>query len=57
VIAKDLGNITNLKILNRSTDFFEILLDIEVKDTRHLNTIIASLRGKEVVQSVERFYG
>jgi GTP pyrophosphokinase len=57
VIAKDLGNITNLKILNRSTDFFEILLDIEVKDTRHLNTLIASLRAKEVVQSVERFYG
>jgi GTP pyrophosphokinase len=57
VIAKDLGNITNLKILNRSTDFFEILLDIEVKDTRHLQTIIASLRGKELVQSVERYYG
>jgi len=57
VIAKDLGNITNLKILNRSTDFFEMLLDIEVKDTRHLNTIIASLRAKEVVQSVERYYG
>ncbi len=57
VIAKDLGNITNLKILNRSSDFFEILLDIEVKDTRHLNTLIASLRSKDVVQSVERFYG
>jgi GTP diphosphokinase / guanosine-3',5'-bis(diphosphate) 3'-diphosphatase len=57
VIAKDLGNITNLKILNRSTDFFELLLDIEVRDTRHLNTIIASLRGKQVVQSVERSYG
>ena len=57
VIAKDLGNITNLKILNRSSDFFEILLDIEVKDTKHLNTIVASLRSKNVVQSVERYYG
>lgn len=57
VIAKDLGNISNLKIMTRSTDFFEILLDIEVRDTRHLNTIIASLRSKEVVQSVERYYG
>jgi GTP pyrophosphokinase len=57
VIAKDSGNITNLKILNRSTDFFEILLDIEVKDTRHLNMIIASLRSKDAVQSVERYYG
>ena len=57
VIAKDFGNITNLKITNRSTDFFEMLLDIEVKDIRHLNSIIASLRGKEAVQSVERHYG
>jgi len=57
VIAKDMGNITNLKILNRSTDFFELLIDIEVKDIRHLNSIVASLRGKEEVQSVERYYG
>jgi len=57
VIAKDLGNITNLKILNRSNDFFELLLDIEVKDTRHLHTILTSLRSKDVVQSAERYYG
>ncbi len=55
VIAKDNGNISNLKIINRSIDFFEILLDIEVKDLRHLNNIIANLRSKEVVQSVERW--
>lgn len=54
VIAKDHGNISNLKIVNRSTDFFEILIDVEVKDNRHLANIIASLRSKEVVQSVER---
>jgi guanosine-3',5'-bis(diphosphate) 3'-pyrophosphohydrolase len=55
VIAKEMGNINNLKIVNRSTDFFEILLDIEVRDVRHLNNIIANLRSKEVVQSVERY--
>ena len=55
VIAKDEGNINNLKIVNRSTDFFEILLDIEVRDVRHLSNIIANLRAKEVVQSVERY--
>ncbi len=54
VIAKDLGNISNLKITNRNIDFFEILIDVEVKNARHLNNIIASLRAKEVVQSVER---
>ncbi|MGE3714266.1 MAG: bifunctional (p)ppGpp synthetase/guanosine-3',5'-bis(diphosphate) 3'-pyrophosphohydrolase [Alphaproteobacteria bacterium] len=55
IIAKENGNISNLKITNRSSDFFEILLDIEVKDIRHLNNIIAGLRSKEVVQSVERY--
>lgn len=55
VIAKENGNISNLKIVNRSIDFFEILLDIEVRDIRHLNNIIANLRSKEVVQSVERY--
>ena len=55
VIAKEMGNINNLKIINRSSDFFEILLDIEVKDAKHLSNIIAGLRAKEVVQSVERY--
>ena len=55
VIAKESGNISNLKIINRSIDFFEILIDIEVRDVSHLNNIIANLRSKEVVQSVERW--
>jgi len=55
VIAKEMGNITNFKIINRSIDFFEILIDIEVRDLKHLGNIIANLRSKEVVQSVERY--
>ena len=54
VIAKEEGNISNLKITNRSTDFFELLIDVEVKNARHLAGIINSLRQKDVVQSVER---
>jgi len=54
VIAKDEGNISNLKITNRSTDFFDILIDVEVKNARHLANIITSLRAKDVVQAVER---
>lgn len=54
VIAKDAGNISNLKILNRSTDFFDILIDVEVKNARHLQNIISSLRAKDVVQAVDR---
>lgn len=55
VIAKENGNITNLKILNRSTDFFEMMVDVGVKNINHLNAIMASLRSKSSVHSVERF--
>ena len=57
VIGKQGGNISNLKITNRSTDFFEIMIDIEVADVRHLTTIIAALRATPVINSVERARG
>ncbi len=57
VIGKNGGNITNLKITNRSQDFFEILVDIEVQDVRHLTNIIAALRATPVINSVERARG
>jgi GTP pyrophosphokinase len=57
VIGKNNGNITNLKIINRSTEFFDIMVDIEVKDTKHLTTIIAALRANTAINSVERTKG
>jgi len=57
VIGKNDGNITNLKITNRSSDFFEILVDIEVKDLKHLTNVIAALRATPMINSVERARG
>jgi guanosine-3',5'-bis(diphosphate) 3'-pyrophosphohydrolase len=57
VIGKSGGNITNLKITNRSVDFFELLVDIEVQNLRHLTNIIAALRATPVINSVERARG
>ena len=57
VIGKQGGNISNLKITNRSSDFFEIMIDIEVVDVKHLTTIIAALRATPVINSVERARG
>jgi guanosine-3',5'-bis(diphosphate) 3'-pyrophosphohydrolase len=57
IIGKTGGNITNLKITNRSVDFFEILVDIEVQDVRHLTNIIAALRATPAINSVERARG
>jgi GTP pyrophosphokinase len=57
VIGKSQGNISNLKITSRSTDFFEMLIDVEVTDLKHLSDIIAALRATPVIASVERARG
>lgn len=57
VIGRNGGNITNLKITSRSLDFWEMLLDIFVTDTKHLNNIIAALRATPCIVSVERARG
>ncbi len=54
IIGKNHGNISNLKITNRSLDFFEMLVDVEVQDVKHLSNIIAALRATPVITSVER---
>ena len=54
VIGRNGGNITNLKITSRSTDFFEMLIDVSVTDTRHLANIIAALRATPQINDVDR---
>ena len=57
VIAKNSGNISNLKIAQRSEDFFDMVIDIEVRDVKHLTDIIAALRVTPSINSVERARG
>ncbi len=57
VIAKNGGNISNLKIVDRQVDFFDMLIDIEVKDVKHLADIIAALRASTSVNTIERARG
>lgn len=57
VIAKNLGNILNLKITYRSADFFEMSIDVEVENLKHLSNIIAALRATPAINSVERARG
>jgi GTP pyrophosphokinase len=56
-VSKQDGSITNLKVTNRQQDFFEVLLDVEVRDTRHLANVIAGLRAAGGVTQVERARG
>jgi GTP pyrophosphokinase len=57
VIGKNSGNISNLKITSRNTDLFEMLVDIDVRDAKHLTNIIAALRATPMVHQAERSRG
>ncbi len=54
VIGKNGGNITNLKITSRSVDFYDMYIDVQVKDAKHLNDIVAALRATPIITFVDR---
>ena len=54
VIAEHDGNIDNIHMERSAPDFTSITIDLEVFDIKHLNSIIAQLRAKDVVAGAER---
>lgn len=54
LIARNNGNISNLNIVYRTVSYFELLLDVDVKDLKHLTDIIAALKASKVVSYVSR---
>ena len=56
VIGQAGGNIDNLKMLRRASDFTELRIGLEVWDLAHLNQIINGLKAKAVVSKVERVF-
>ncbi len=56
VIGEAGGNIDNLKMIRRASDFTELRIEIEVFDLAHLNRIISGLKQTEVVTRVERVF-
>ena len=57
IIAKQGGNIANLKITGRAPLVFDMIVDIEVHDTRHLASIVSALRASTSVNGVDRPHG
>jgi GTP pyrophosphokinase len=57
LVGKCDGNISNLRFTSRTADFFEMLIDIQVRDLKHLSTIIAALRSQKAVAAVDRARG
>ena len=57
VIAKNMGNISNIRVTDRSADFFRFQVDVEVADLKHLSNIIAALRAAPDISLAERIRG
>jgi guanosine-3',5'-bis(diphosphate) 3'-pyrophosphohydrolase len=57
VIGEAHGNILNLRMAHRQSDFFDVDLDVEVADAKHATSIIAALRANPNVDTVERSRG
>jgi GTP diphosphokinase / guanosine-3',5'-bis(diphosphate) 3'-diphosphatase len=56
VIGEAGGNIDNVRMVRRASDFTQMRIELEVLDLVHLNHIIAGLREKAVVNKVERVF-
>ncbi len=54
IIAEHDGNIDNIRMERSAPDFTAVTIDLEVFDIKHLNSIIAQLRAKDVVANAER---
>jgi|TARA_B100000029_G_scaffold468705_1_gene505923 guanosine-3',5'-bis(diphosphate) 3'-pyrophosphohydrolase len=54
IIAKSGGNISNLQFTNRNPDFFDMTVDIEVDDNKHLSNVLSALRAGRSVSTVGR---
>ncbi len=54
LVARNNGNIANLNIVYRTISYFEILVDIEVKDLKHLTDIIAAMKASKMISYVSR---
>lgn len=54
IISQQNANIMNLKITNRTENFFDMIVDLEVQNSEHLTNIIGTLRSSKNIVSIER---
>ena len=54
IIGQTRSNIRNLKITDRTNDFFRLNIEIDVKNKDHLNKVLGSLRTSEFIETVTR---
>jgi len=57
IIGEARGNIVGLKMHYRQEDFFDVDIDLDVKDNRHLTNLVAALRACPSVENADRAVG
>jgi len=54
IIGEAGGNIVQMRMHHRQNDFFDVDLDVDVNDAKHLTHIAAALRANPSVETVDR---
>ena len=54
IIKKSYANIVDIKLNKRSQDFFEIEIFIKVKNVKHLESLMVSLKLEERIYKIKR---
>ena len=54
LIADYDGNINNMSLAQRDVDFYDMVVDVDVRDLKHATRIINALKGLSVVNAIGR---
>ncbi len=54
IIGQNEGDIQNMKIINRTSNYFEVILDLRVASVDKLEQVIAALRASSKIKEVRR---
>jgi GTP pyrophosphokinase len=55
-ISQEYANISNINFTEKNIDSLRIEVDIEIKDVKHLNNIMAALKANDRVLKIERSF-
>ena len=53
-ISKQAANIVNLNVTHRTVEFWDLFVDVEVRNVEHLGVVQAALRAVPIINAVER---
>jgi GTP pyrophosphokinase len=54
LIGEQNANISDLKFIDRKPDYYRLLIDVDLSDTKHLHRVMTALEAESSVSSVQR---